>query len=297
MGKHKKPNSSDPDVQHEPHHSERSNRGQGGHIGQLQKLESTQTETHQWVKKNPAQDALKNEDDLEAGHAHDEGLSVRSSSADDEDDCNVPFPSLDDSDMHSPPQVSDDFGAKKQRHAQPIPLSKPTCTIFLNDIDIQPSSQVPNRFHSKNFKKHTHPITPSADNNSIQRHHPIVSPSRSMNSDIPSHPHRVPKPASNSIALDTVHDVLQEHCAKNWCHRPPDPRTLQKSVALGATALAAAIDEYKTGIYKPMKFVSELYQPIYDSVMQLYDDVKLDPYHSKKCRAVLSINVERSRVA
>jgi Domain of unknown function (DUF6532) len=74
------------------------------------------------------------------------------------------------------------------------------------------------------------------------------------------------------------------------------------AVALGATTvysivlviplrahycqLAAAIDEYKTGIYKPMKFVSELYQPIYDSVMQLYDDVKLDPYHSKKCRAV-----------
>ncbi|KAG2045556.1 hypothetical protein BDR06DRAFT_1015529 [Suillus hirtellus] len=58
------------------------------------------------------------------------------------------------------------------------------------------------------------------------------------------------------------------------------------AVALGATTLAAAIDEYKTGIYKPMKFVSELYQPIYDSVMQLYDDVKLDPYHLKKCRVV-----------
>ncbi|KAG1895264.1 uncharacterized protein F5891DRAFT_1194321 [Suillus fuscotomentosus] len=57
-------------------------------------------------------------------------------------------------------------------------------------------------------------------------------------------------------------------------------------VALGATTLTAAIDEYKTSIYKPMKFVSELYQPIYNSVMQLYDDVKLDPYHSKKCQAV-----------
>ncbi|KAG1856778.1 hypothetical protein F4604DRAFT_2039935 [Suillus subluteus] len=567
MGKHKKQNSSDMD-------------GQGGHVGQLRKLESTQMKTHQQAKKNPAQDALKSqsvnvmapevkrprprprpvkpkskthpstseqrdlspvddlpslhlrsphsqfgfvppdgtadEDDLEAGHAHDEGLGVRSSSADDEDDGNVPFPSRDDSDMCAPPQVSDDSGMKKQRHACPIPLSvdvddihspprssntsqmqKPTCTIF-SDVDIQPSPQVPNRSYLKNFKKHARPITPSVDDNSIQRRHPIFSSSESTDSDISSPPRRNPKPASNSIALDTIHDVLQEHRAKNRSHHPPNPRTLQKlreqaveepsddeedkepqavqpckrlrppnkvyqtvgfyphswkdvleaakkksclglvmngatstreafvnktgieyltetledfaadnigvdagfwdehkhdmaiilwddratmrsemkkiarpiaaakydilpadiyddneceehvcsrvqdlldggnflhngvdeqertnnlandalgefcstffyrsehalaksfpdefaeavpegAVTLGATALAAAIDEYKTGVYKPTKFVSELYQPMYDSVMQLYEAIKLDPYHSKKCRAV-----------
>ncbi|KAG1834045.1 hypothetical protein DFJ58DRAFT_847691 [Suillus subalutaceus] len=57
------------------------------------------------------------------------------------------------------------------------------------------------------------------------------------------------------------------------------------AVALAATALAAAIDEYKTGFYKQMKFVAELYQPIYDNVIKLYNDVKKDHYHAKKCRA------------
>ncbi|KAG1888729.1 hypothetical protein F4604DRAFT_1674362 [Suillus subluteus] len=57
------------------------------------------------------------------------------------------------------------------------------------------------------------------------------------------------------------------------------------AVALAATALAAAIDEYKTGVYKQMKFVAELYQPIYDNVIKLYNDVKKDHYHTKKCRA------------
>ncbi|KAG1833675.1 hypothetical protein DFJ58DRAFT_736003 [Suillus subalutaceus] len=57
------------------------------------------------------------------------------------------------------------------------------------------------------------------------------------------------------------------------------------AVALAATALAAAIDEYKTGTYKQMKFVADLYQPIYDSVIQLYHDVQKDHYHAKKCRA------------
>ncbi|KAG2036129.1 hypothetical protein BDR03DRAFT_983238 [Suillus americanus] len=47
--------------------------------------------------------------------------------------------------------------------------------------------------------------------------------------------------------------------------------------------LQPLICKYETGIYKPTKFVSKLYQPIYDSVMQLYEAVKLDPYHSKKC--------------
>jgi hypothetical protein len=34
-----------------------------------------------------------------------------------------------------------------------------------------------------------------------------------------------------------------------------------------------------------MKFVADLYQPIYDSVIQLYHDVQKDHYHAKKCRA------------
>ncbi|KAG1858076.1 hypothetical protein DFJ58DRAFT_726789 [Suillus subalutaceus] len=53
------------------------------------------------------------------------------------------------------------------------------------------------------------------------------------------------------------------------------------AVALAATALAAAIDEYKTGTYKQMKFVTDLYQPIYDSVIQLYHDVQKDHYHAR----------------
>ncbi|KAG0702958.1 hypothetical protein DFH29DRAFT_874811 [Suillus ampliporus] len=40
------------------------------------------------------------------------------------------------------------------------------------------------------------------------------------------------------------------------------------AVALSATALAAAIDEYKTSTYKQMKFMAKLYQPIYDNVHQ-----------------------------
>ncbi|KAG0701313.1 hypothetical protein DFH29DRAFT_1000378 [Suillus ampliporus] len=57
------------------------------------------------------------------------------------------------------------------------------------------------------------------------------------------------------------------------------------AVALVATALAAAIDKYKTGTYKQMKFVAELHQPIYDNVIKLYGDVKKDHYHAKKCQA------------
>ncbi|KAJ8590280.1 hypothetical protein M405DRAFT_841332 [Rhizopogon salebrosus TDB-379] len=58
------------------------------------------------------------------------------------------------------------------------------------------------------------------------------------------------------------------------------------AVALAATALAAAIDEYKSGVYKQSKFTAEVYQPIYDSVIKLYSDVKNDHYHAKKCQAV-----------
>ncbi|KAG1820669.1 hypothetical protein DFJ58DRAFT_739288 [Suillus subalutaceus] len=57
------------------------------------------------------------------------------------------------------------------------------------------------------------------------------------------------------------------------------------AVTLTATALAAAINKYKTGVYKQMKFVAELYQPIYDNVIKLYNNVKKDHYHAKKCRA------------
>ncbi|KAG2038298.1 hypothetical protein BDR03DRAFT_1010000 [Suillus americanus] len=42
------------------------------------------------------------------------------------------------------------------------------------------------------------------------------------------------------------------------------------AVALAATALAAAIDEYKTGVYQPTKFAADLYQPIYENVIELY---------------------------
>ncbi|KAG1744032.1 uncharacterized protein EDB91DRAFT_1246917 [Suillus paluster] len=57
------------------------------------------------------------------------------------------------------------------------------------------------------------------------------------------------------------------------------------AIALVATALAAAIDKYKTSTYKQMKFMANLYQPIYDNVIKLYGDVQKDRYDAKKCRA------------
>ncbi|KAG1799137.1 uncharacterized protein BJ212DRAFT_1305589 [Suillus subaureus] len=394
-------------------------------------------------------------------------------------------PRVPDGDICPPPQSPNTLQAKAQ---------KPTCTITLDDVNSQ-HPLVLNKSHVKKFKKNTRPITPSADKDSYQRHCPIVSSPETSDSNIPSPPCHTPKPVSSSTALDTVHNVLQEHHEKNWCPCTPDLRTLQKlgqraieelsngeedeapsqphkrshpskgyqtiafylpawkdvleaakqkshlgvvmggattthkafiektsieylmetledfaannigvnagfwdehkhdmmiilwddcatmqsemkkvacpiattkydilptdihdedeyeehvhsqvkdlmddsnflhngvdkqgrtnnlandalrefcstffyksehvlaksfpdefaeavpegTVALAATALAAAINEYKTGIYKPTKFVSELYQPIYNRVLQLYEDVKIDPYHSKKCRAV-----------
>ncbi|KAG1848366.1 hypothetical protein C8R48DRAFT_778874 [Suillus tomentosus] len=58
------------------------------------------------------------------------------------------------------------------------------------------------------------------------------------------------------------------------------------AVALAATALAAAINEYKTGVYQPTKFAADLYQPIYENVIELYTSVHHDRYHSNKCQAV-----------
>ncbi|KAG1828940.1 hypothetical protein EV424DRAFT_1344478 [Suillus variegatus] len=58
------------------------------------------------------------------------------------------------------------------------------------------------------------------------------------------------------------------------------------TVALAATALAAAINEYKTGVYRLTKFAADLYQPIYENIIELYTSVHHDRYHSNKCQAV-----------
>ncbi|KAG2139785.1 hypothetical protein DEU56DRAFT_912051 [Suillus clintonianus] len=50
------------------------------------------------------------------------------------------------------------------------------------------------------------------------------------------------------------------------------------AVALAATALAAAIDEYKTGVYLPTKFAADLYHPIYDNVVELYKTIQVCVY-------------------
>ncbi|KAG1866357.1 hypothetical protein C8R48DRAFT_796882 [Suillus tomentosus] len=191
MGKHKKPNSSDPD-------------GQGGHIGQLQKLESTQMETHRRAKKNPTQDAF-------------ESQSI-----------NVMAPEV----------------RRPRPRPRPVKPKSKTCPSTSEQRDISPVNDLPSLHlcgpHSRfgfvppddiadeDDLEAGHAHDEGLNDNSIQIHHPIVSPSESTDSNIPSPPRRVPKPASNSIALDTVHNVLQEHCAKNRHHCPPDPRTLQK---------------------------------------------------------------------
>lgn len=90
----------------------------------------------------------------------------------------------------------------------------------------------------KKFKKNARLITPSVDNDSIQRRHSISS------DDIPSPPCQAPKPDTSncyiesciahellvhsSTSLDTVHNVLQEHHAKNRHPHTSDPTTLQK---------------------------------------------------------------------
>ncbi|KAG1858321.1 hypothetical protein C8R48DRAFT_674364 [Suillus tomentosus] len=47
------------------------------------------------------------------------------------------------------------------------------------------------------------------------------------------------------------------------------------AIALAATALAAAINKYKTGVYWPTKFAANLYQPIYENVIELYSQCTL----------------------
>ncbi|KAG1851283.1 hypothetical protein DFJ58DRAFT_842178, partial [Suillus subalutaceus] len=54
------------------------------------------------------------------------------------------------------------------------------------------------------------------------------------------------------------------------------PDLFADAVPEGAVALAATAQ---------LKFVAELYQPIYDNVIKLYNNVKKDHYHAKKCRA------------
>ncbi|KAG1783208.1 hypothetical protein EV702DRAFT_1191640 [Suillus placidus] len=145
---------------------------------------------------------VEDQDDLEAGHAHDEGLGAHSLSADNND---------------SP----DNSHAKKWRHARHI--SPP-----VDQDNVYTPPPISNNPQAKTkFKKNARPITPSADVDSTQRCRP-VSPSTSTESDIPSPPRRVPKPVHSSTSSDAVHNVLQEHHAKKRCPRTPDLRTLQK---------------------------------------------------------------------
>ncbi|KAG1748846.1 uncharacterized protein EDB91DRAFT_1078985 [Suillus paluster] len=63
------------------------------------------------------------------------------------------------------------------------------------------------------------------------------------------------------------------------------PNVFAEAVPEGAM-LAAAIDEYKTGVYLLTKFAVDLYQPIYEDVIELYRTVSGDHYHSKKYEVV-----------
>ncbi|KAG2078398.1 hypothetical protein BDR04DRAFT_1147091 [Suillus decipiens] len=201
------------------------------------------------------------EDDSEA--AHSEGLGACYSSADNSDplpiwqtkkwECTV-SPSTND-DICSSRQVPDDSHAKKWRHTHHISptvdedniytppqtsnntqvkMVKLVHTIFSDHITLEP--QIPDRYHAKKFKKNAHPITPSADDDSIQRcrsiksciAHKLSAHCSISSDDIPSPPHRAPKPVRSSTSLDAIHNVLQEHHAKNQRPHTPNPRTLQK---------------------------------------------------------------------
>lgn len=47
--------------------------------------------------------------------------------------------------------------------------------------------------------------------------------------------------------------------------------------------LAAALDEYKTGIWRAEKLHVDTYRPIHEGILKLMDDIETVHYHESKC--------------
>ncbi|KAG0695808.1 hypothetical protein DFH29DRAFT_1005127 [Suillus ampliporus] len=56
------------------------------------------------------------------------------------------------------------------------------------------------------------------------------------------------------------------------------------AVALAATILAVALDEYRMGVWRTEKLHVDTYRPFHEGILNLMNQVEKDPYHESKCR-------------